>query len=176
MPFSRILSSGVILLSLAAPLSAFAEAGSVSQQIYGSQYTTADFFGRRVQVPGAWSVTGSGSAVSMARTSPTPSFIRFATIPNSQCAYQVIRIAGLQAWGGKHADQSKLRLNPVVIGRSKYKGYTWVMPAGDKGEKHWCIQQNGKVSAEIVVSLADPAVATFVEKSLLLQLAVRKGI
>jgi hypothetical protein len=174
--FTRLLAAGALACALFSPLAASAAAGSVSTQIYGSKSTTTDFFGRRIQVPGTWVVTTGSGTVSLTRTSPTPSFLKFRTMPKEQCAYQTIRIAGQKAWGGKNAEQSTLRLNPVVLGRSKYQGYTWVMPGGTAGEKHWCIQQSQKVSAEIIVSLEDPAVAAFAEKTLLLQLAVRKGI
>ena len=84
---------------------------------------------------------------------------------------------GEKAWKADVLDQSKARIRTLVLGRSEYRGWTWIEPEkGKRQTEFWCLAQDAKTAAQIELTTTDKTVRDFVEKQLVRQLAVRRAV
>lgn len=157
------------------PAASFAEQ-SVTSKIYGNTSATADFYGRRVQVPGAWTVKTTDAGVDFIDPLNTKRVLHLLKIKKDVCTYQPIRSMAVKLWSGATVDQSVMRLETLTVGRSRYRGYKWVQPSGKEILRYWCIAQDSVNSLEIIVPADDKTLVNFVNTNLLFQMAVRKGL
>lgn|SRR3989338_2037200 len=140
--------------------------------------TTGVFIDRQVWLPGTWAVETTTVSLTFGRTHTDKvhqSVVRLSLMPRDQCAYGLIRMRALKAWGGRFLEQSQARIEPISFGTSKYKGYTWTEPSTWNGDRHWCVAQDLKNAMELTAPLGDADLITFIRNDLLLQLAIRSG-
>ncbi len=134
--------------------------------------TSADFAFARPYLPGVWKVeTGSGTAVFTKGTAK----VALSLVPKAECNFQTIRIAALKAWGGERLDQSKVQLQSVILGRSNYRGYKWIQPAGAVKEYHWCQEQDPRKAAHVIATGVDKETLDFLGTNFIRQLTVRSA-
>lgn len=156
-------------ISLAAVLLPSAAAGAAPA-------TFAEFYGRHIYMEGTWKTDVQLEQVTFTNGN-TDVLVR--KIKADECAFNAIRTNALHAWGGTRLQQKDFRLLNITFGRtsrSTYRGYKWIMPdAKGKAEQHWCLGQEPKVAVEIVTPLSDTRTVRFIDRSLVLQLATRRG-
>jgi hypothetical protein len=174
---STLLITSFLVLALSAP-NAFAlgkrTIGGTMKESATS--TSSDFLGRRVWLPGTWNVKKTEGSTTFTKQDGSRTLtVSITAIPRTDCAYGVIRINSLKAWGGKSLDQSQGRIESIRLGSLKYLGYTWVTPSTWKGDRHICIGQDLKTAAEIIAPEGDKTIAAFARNDLLLQIAARQG-
>ncbi len=136
--------------------------------------TTANFFDRRIWVPGSWTLQTTDESATFTRKSDG-AVVNVQKVTLDVCHYQVIRQKLLKLWEADVLTQDQARIEHLVIGTSKYRGYKWVEPTEKARAKHWCLPQDGKFAAEVSAPLADDALVKFIDGNLMLQLALRRS-
>lgn len=136
--------------------------------------TTAEFFGRRIWVPGSWTVETTDESATFTRKSDG-AVVDVQKVTLDTCHYQVIRQKLLKLWESDTLTQDQARIEHLVVGTSKYRGYKWVEPTEKARAKHWCLPQDGKFAAAVSAPFADDALVKFIEGNLILQLALRRS-
>ncbi len=176
----RTLASVVCLVLLLTPISTFAVGkrpiGATRSMSRGS--TTGIFVDKQIWLPGSWTVNQGVDRVSFRKKHADgvhESLVRIEMMPRDQCAYGLVRMRALKAWGGNGLEQSQGRIEPVSFGTSKYRGYSWMEPSTWGGDRHWCVAQDLKNAMDLTATAGDEALITFIKNDLLLQLAVRRG-
>ena len=176
---SYILLALFVLLALAPPpVFAYGKRPIGATRTMGRGSTTGTFIDRQVWLPGSWTVNQGVDKVSFRKPFNDgihESVVRLELIPRDQCAYGLVRIRALKAWGGTSLDQSQGRIEPISFGTSKFKGYSWMEPSTWEGDRHWCVAQDLKNAMEMTASAGDGDLINFIKNDLLLQLAIRSG-
>ena len=173
-----ILFTLVALTALAPSVSAYGKRPIGSTRAMGRGSTTGAFVNRQVWLPGSWTVNQGVDKVSFRKPSKDgvhESFVRLELIPRDQCAYGLVRIRALKAWGGNSLEQSQGRIETVGFGTSKFRGYSWMEPSTWSGDRHWCVAQDLKNAMEMTASAGDGDLMSFIKNDVLLQLATRSG-
>jgi hypothetical protein len=175
--FTTITLTSFVALTLLAPGALAAGKRTIGKtSAQSAQSTTSDFLGRSIWIPGTWTVTKTPDKTVFTRNDGTRTLtVSLIAIPKLDCAYGVIRMSSLKAWGGKSLDQSQGRIETLRLGSLRYMGYTWVTPSTWKGDRHICLGQDLKTAVEIIAPEGDKTLATFARNDLLLQLAARQG-
>jgi hypothetical protein len=137
--------------------------------------TTADFYGRRVSVPGTWKVDAGTEQISFTKSGNQNSYLKIKKIKAEECGFVAISRKALNEWGGETLHQKDMRLENIRFRTSRYAGYKWITPGLKKGIRHWCLGQEPKVAIEITVPMSDTALLKYVDQTMILQLATRKG-
>jgi hypothetical protein len=174
----RKLIPGLFLVSLMVPAVAFAYGKKPLgvMQPMSCSATTGMYIDRQVWLPGSWTVvTGVDKVTFTKGTGNQQVTVRIDTMPRIDCAYGLVRMAALKAWGGNALDQSQGRIQPVTFGTSKFKGYTWMTPSTWAGDQHWCVGQDLKSAFHLTATAGDEELIKFVKNDLLQQLIVRSG-
>ncbi len=170
----RILASASIFAFLAPSVSFARVLAPATQTIFDlSVITNVKYRGTGVYIPGKWRAESTDLEAAFLRETAT---VRFKTIPRPDCEYQTIRIKAQKAWGKPNLLQSDAQIKILIVGKSDYRGYQWIVPdkAGAK-EYHWCLAQDAKSSVEAIASGADATTVAFFNSNLPRQLAVRKA-
>ena len=175
---TRTLVPAIALLLMPVAAFAYGKRSIGSTTSIKSESTTGTFIDRRVWLPGKWTVQeGTGSLVfTRANSAKTvTSTVALHYVPKDQCAFGIIRMRALKAWGGSNLEQSQGRIEALSFGTIKFKGYTWVQPSKWNGDRYWCMGQDMKGAVEISAPVGDTEITTFIKNDLMLQLAVRSG-
>ncbi len=139
--------------------------------------TQADIGSVRIWLPGKWSVANTPTSATLVRRNNglDTATVSVAEVPQDECAYQVIRQEILRAWNSSSISQEQARIETLIVGSSRLRGYKWVIPEENGRVKHWCLPQYGKTYIEVSAPYSDKELVNFIDGNLVLQLAVRRA-
>lgn len=168
------------LLSLLVPfsVSAYGKRSIGRTTVKSGMTTTGTFIDRQIWLPGTWTVKQDETQLTMEKNygdGVHVSSVHLEMIPRNDCAYGLVRIRALKAWGGSNLEQSQGRIETISLGTSKFRGYSWIEPSTWGGSRYWCVGQDLKNAMEMSATAGDTELMTFIKNDLMLQLANRSG-
>ncbi len=139
--------------------------------------TTAYVGSVRIWLPGIWQVANTPTSATMVRrdNGVETATVSIVEVPKEDCQYQVIRQEIMRAWNTGVISQEQAKIETLIVGSSRLRGYSWVIPTENGRDMHWCLPQDGKTNVEITAPYSDKKLVDFIRGNLILQLAVRRS-